>query len=142
MHFLKTTIALIWVVFGLGGSLLAQQTIQVATTEAFLKALGSNRTVVIAPGDYVLSNFEYLGLADYREAFDGYELLLSGFENLTIKSADTKNPAHTPSLSHSMDMCWYFKGAKIFALKAFVQAMGRKKEAVPEVFFLLKTAKM
>ncbi|WP_051296302.1 right-handed parallel beta-helix repeat-containing protein [Eisenibacter elegans] len=94
MYFKQTFAFLLWMAFGLVSSLYAQQTVKVATTEDFLKALGSNRTIVMAPGDYVLSNFEYLGLADYREAYDGYELLLSDFKNLTIKSADAKKPAH------------------------------------------------
>lgn len=80
--------------FGLLGFTSNATTFNVSTVEEFLAAIGSDRTIVLAPGEYIIAGGdgempetygnEHL---QYTHQFDGYELHVSGVENLTIKGS-------------------------------------------------------
>src|SRR5919202_2110876 len=67
----------------------SSNTIEVSTVEEFFKAIGSNRTIRLIGQRY---NFSELSPqlqwtnASIREVYDGYELVISGVENLKIES--------------------------------------------------------
>jgi Right handed beta helix region len=61
----------------------------VSTVEQFLKAIGSNRTIILEKGNYLLSDFtetegEHFS---FQEHFNGKELVIEGVTNLTIKGS-------------------------------------------------------
>lgn len=65
--------------------------IRVTTVDEFLAAIGNNAVIHLEPGEYDLtaaSNYGGLGGEYYRwqEVFDGYELIISGVNNLTIEA--------------------------------------------------------
>ena len=63
------------------------QEISVSTVEDFLKAIGSNRTIILQKGSYVLSDFTEMEGENFffQEHFNGKELVLHGITNLTIR---------------------------------------------------------
>jgi hypothetical protein len=63
------------------------QEISVSTTEEFLKAIGSNRTIILQKGNYLLSDFTEMEGENFffQEHFNGKELVLQGITNLTIR---------------------------------------------------------
>ncbi|MDB9527638.1 right-handed parallel beta-helix repeat-containing protein [Oscillatoria sp. CS-180] len=69
----------------------AEALIQVNTTAEFVGAIGPNRTLEVAPGSLVLSELSLGRQNSYavvQEAYDGYELVISGVDNLTIVGKD------------------------------------------------------
>ena len=74
------------------------QTITVSNAREFLGALGSNRVIEMAPGEYNLSGVDMPKLAEgvtWSRAHDGPELVLTGIKNLTIRGA---NPNSKPRI--------------------------------------------
>jgi hypothetical protein len=81
--------------------------ITVATADEFLAALGSDRTIILGPGVFNLSDLksdlsDYSGELDgggeliWDDVFDGAELRLVGVKNLTIRgTAEPEGPAET-----------------------------------------------
>ena len=79
--------------------------IKVTNAVEFLEALGSNRTIEMAPGKYNLSEWDpFLRNVDsqkpklregvtWEEQFDGGELTLTGIKNLTIRGSGTPGSA-------------------------------------------------
>ncbi len=65
-------------------------TITVSDTVAFLKAVGSNRTIVLKKGDYLLSDAYSVktGFVSWNDFEDGKELAIKGAENLTIRGSE------------------------------------------------------
>jgi Right handed beta helix region len=63
------------------------QEFSVSTVEEFLKAIGSNRTIILQKGNYILSNFTEMEGENFsfQEHFNGKELVVQGVSNLTIK---------------------------------------------------------
>ncbi|MEO1299230.1 MAG: hypothetical protein AAFW75_26320, partial [Cyanobacteria bacterium J06636_16] len=65
----------------------AQDVIAVNTSEAFVQAIGPNRTIELASGSFTLSDLDP-GLQTrhvrFESVFDGYELVIADVENLTI----------------------------------------------------------
>lgn len=93
--------------------------IKVNTVDEFLAALGSDRTILLEPGIYDLSKSTTYGMADIGESyrwesvFDGYELVLTAVQNLTIQgsardavtiSTDPRNAA-VITLDNCADVC-------------------------------------
>ncbi|MEO1655864.1 MAG: right-handed parallel beta-helix repeat-containing protein, partial [Bacteroidota bacterium] len=77
-------------------SLSAQKkNIKVTNAQEFLRALGSNRVLLMAPGVYDFSDLMDAGGDHhyFKDAYDGQELWIRGTDNLTIKSADPKQIA-------------------------------------------------
>jgi len=89
--FLKGTIALASVSIAMAGRKAAADspTISVSTVEEFAAAIGSNRTIELEPGIYILSDIEtyYESRFDNLEIsreFDGTRIVISDVENLRI----------------------------------------------------------
>lgn len=63
------------------------ETIIASNVPEFLRAIGSNRTIILKPGDYDLSAYSGQAGASYffRDAYDGAELVISEVANLTIR---------------------------------------------------------
>jgi Right handed beta helix region len=63
------------------------QEFSVSTVEELLKAIGSNRTIILQKGNYILSNFTDMEGENYyfQEHFNGKELVIEGVTNLTLK---------------------------------------------------------
>lgn len=87
---MKHLLAALIAFFGLiSGQMFAEggETIVVSNVPEFLRAIGSNRTIVMRPGEYDLS--AYAGQNGpshaYRDAYDGGELVISEVSNLTIR---------------------------------------------------------
>lgn len=93
--------------------------IKVNTVDEFLAALGSDRTILLEPGTYDLSKSTTYGTEDTGESyrwesvFDGYELVLTAVQNLTIRgsardavtiSTDPRNAA-VITLDNCADVC-------------------------------------
>ena len=76
---------------------LAQKTITVKNTKDLLKAIGSNRTIILENGSYDFSELsnEYGEFFGYQDVYDGYELWINNVKNLTIKG---KNPGRKAEL--------------------------------------------
>ncbi|MEM0980798.1 MAG: right-handed parallel beta-helix repeat-containing protein [Cyanobacteria bacterium P01_H01_bin.58] len=69
----------------------AEAPVVVDTTEAFLRAIGPNRTIQLLPGEFTLSDITPTWRSPYARfvsVFDGYELVISEVENLRIVGAD------------------------------------------------------
>ena len=69
----------------------AQEAIQVTTSEAFVQAIGPNRTIELASGSFTLSDIDpglQTPYVRFESVFDGYELVISDVENLTIVGTD------------------------------------------------------
>lgn len=59
--------------------------------EAFVEAIGSDRTIELAPGSFTLSDLDptwQTTHAHFESVFDGHELIIADVENLTIIGAD------------------------------------------------------
>lgn len=72
-----------------------EEEIAVRTVEEFFRAIGPNRTIKLAPGSYQLSNLSPVASEPYvsfEEAYDGYELIVSGVENLKIVGQGERPP--------------------------------------------------
>ncbi len=71
------------------------QEIIVSTAQEFVDAIGSNRTIILEPGIYNLSNVDQTNDDDYTVVWgslyyeEGYELNIRNIDNLTIKGSDT-----------------------------------------------------
>jgi hypothetical protein len=80
----------------------AADEIKVSTTLEFYEALGSDRTLVLGPGQYNLTKLQSVpykhfdksgsggGELNWDQVFDGYELRVKGVKNLTIRGTPTK----------------------------------------------------
>lgn len=72
----------------------AQPPIMVATVADLVAAIGSDRTLELAPGSFTLSDLDSLDPAwrtshtSFEPVYDGYELVISGVENLTLVGVD------------------------------------------------------
>lgn len=66
----------------------------VDTVDEFLMALGSDRTIVLDPGTYLLSDSSAYSINSdampfrWQEVNDGFQLVIDGLDNLTIQGAD------------------------------------------------------
>ena len=67
---------------------------QVRSASELLRAIGSNRTIVLEPGEYDLSATRRNGRKHVRfdKVYDGHELVITGVENLTIRGAKGSRP--------------------------------------------------
>ncbi len=67
----------------------AQASVTVSTVEQFVKAIGSDRTIVLKDGTYTLGKSKLPGSANARweEVSGGYELVITGVKNLRIENA-------------------------------------------------------
>jgi len=79
---------------------LTNDTIKVSTVNEFLQALGSNRTILMQPGVYLLSEWNPYSEGKttslprgvkWSSEHDGGELVLNGFKNLTIRGEGKDN---------------------------------------------------
>ncbi len=69
----------------------AQEIISVDTSEAFVQAIGPNRTIELASGSFTVSDLDpglQTRYVRFESVFDGYELVISDVENLTIIGTD------------------------------------------------------
>ncbi|MBO9998675.1 MAG: right-handed parallel beta-helix repeat-containing protein [Cyanobacteria bacterium SID2] len=69
--------------------------IYVSTAEAFVEAIGSNRTIVVNPGSYDLTNLDRSDASEFvsfESVHDGEQLNISGVENLTILGLGDRSP--------------------------------------------------
>ena len=81
------------VVRGQAASASSSNTIEVGTVEEFFKAIGSNRTLRLTAPRYNLSELSpelKWTNAAMTQTTDGYELIISGVENLKIESLDNE----------------------------------------------------
>jgi polygalacturonase len=69
-------------------SLDAQQRVRVRDTGELVQALASNRTVLLAPGTYKVSEVVQTAnpAVSWSPAFDGPELVITGLSNLTLRA--------------------------------------------------------
>lgn len=79
----KCFITLLWII-----SLLGAET--VSSVQQFIKSIGDNKEIILAAGEYILSDpIDDKSSAIYtRKCYDGTELVISGISNLTIKGSD------------------------------------------------------
>ena len=84
---------------------MAGEAIKVSTSLEFIKALGSDRIIELAPGKYLLSEWDpYIPDSEkgekqklphgvsWEDVFDGGELVITGIKNLTIRGlGDSRN---------------------------------------------------
>ena len=71
-----------------GSYLAAQDQISVASSGELVQALVSNRTILLAPGQYLVSEAAQIGnpAVSWEETFDGPELVITGLSNLTLRA--------------------------------------------------------
>ncbi|MCR4655493.1 MAG: right-handed parallel beta-helix repeat-containing protein [Lachnospiraceae bacterium] len=83
----------------------ARTVVEVGTTGEFMEAIGDDKTIVLAPGDYNLT--EWLNETELtpwdegtkesglylEEEYEGPALFINGYENLAIVSSDGNDPA-------------------------------------------------
>jgi hypothetical protein len=71
-----------------GFYLAAQEQVSVASSRELVQALASNRTILLAPGQYLVSEVAQIGnpAVSWEEAFDGPELVITGLSNLTLRA--------------------------------------------------------
>ena len=71
----------------------SRKEIRVSTTDEFIKTIGSNKTIKLAPGTYNLTQSKLANLPkglSWEEVFDGKQLNLNGIKNLTIEGSGSK----------------------------------------------------
>ena len=71
-----------------GANLPAQKQVRVANSRELVRALASDRTVLLAPGQYLVSEIAQVGnpAVSWDKAFDGPELVITGLNNLTLRA--------------------------------------------------------
>ena len=71
-----------------GSGLAAQEQVSVASSRELVQALASNRTILLAPGQYLVSEVAQIAnpAVSWEEAFDGPELVITGLSNLTLRA--------------------------------------------------------
>jgi hypothetical protein len=62
--------------------------VRVASSGELVQALASNRTILLAPGQYLVSEVAQIAnpAVSWEEAFDGPELVITGLSNLTLRA--------------------------------------------------------
>lgn len=72
---------------------MTKENIEVENIIEFIKAIGSNRKIILKSGKYELSNLEDLRRKPvyHERVFDGQEIIIQGVENLTIESQGHKS---------------------------------------------------
>ena len=93
---------------------------KVSTTEEFLLSIGSDRTIVLAPGEYNLSQSVTIGQMrgldyHYEEVYDGYQLVIDGVYNLTIEGSEDTVICTDPRYANVIK----FDGCRYLTLKGF-----------------------
>ena len=96
--------------------------VTVGTVEELIEALQDDATILLEPGVYNVTGWLSFGDADMvgrwenvfypiyaegiytEDAFDGPELVIAGYRNLTIRSADPDNPAEIVCLPRYADV--------------------------------------
>src|SRR4030042_5714145 len=71
-----------------GFYLAAQDQVSVASSRELVQALASNRTILLAPGQYLVWEVAQIAnpAVSWEEAFDGPELVITGLSNLTLRA--------------------------------------------------------
>ena len=71
-----------------------RQVINVTTAQELIDAIDSNRTIILKPGDYIISGLKQSRRdhVTWREVFDGDEIIINDISNLEIRS-DGDRPA-------------------------------------------------
>ena len=66
----------------------AQSPVRVTGSRELVQALGSDRTVFLAPGEYLLSGAGQVSNpgVSWRKVFDGLELVITGLRNLSLRA--------------------------------------------------------
>lgn len=68
------------------------QEVRVSTAEEFVQAIGSNKKIIIEPGEYNLSKIKQVDNSDHTaiwgNVYDGKELIIQNVKNLTIEGID------------------------------------------------------
>src|SRR5512145_1077144 len=71
-----------------GSNLAAQEQVRVASSGELVRALASNRTILLAPGQYLVSEVAQIAnpAVSWDQAFDGPQLVITGLSNLTLRA--------------------------------------------------------
>jgi polygalacturonase len=71
-----------------GSYLAAQNQVLVASSGELVQALASNRTILLAPGRYLVSEAAQTGnpAVSWEETFDGPQLVITGLSNFTLRA--------------------------------------------------------
>ena len=95
----------------------AQQAITVRTPAEFVRALGSDRIITMAPGLYRLSDAYKVrnAMVEWRETYQGYELVVKEASNLTIRGEGVEIVTTTP-YSRVLN----FEGGSVIALEGLM----------------------
>jgi parallel beta-helix repeat protein len=85
-------------------TLSAQTTVTVSTPAELLKAIGSNKTIYLNPGDYVLTSVVGEGSSNvsWEDEYDGSQILISNVSNLKIIGKGTARVLVSPQYTWVM----------------------------------------
>jgi parallel beta-helix repeat protein len=82
----------------------AQNPVRVASARELVRAIGSDRTVLLAPGEYLLSEVAQVAnpAVSWRKTVDGPELVISGLRNLTLRAEQGATLLARPSYGYTL----------------------------------------
>jgi hypothetical protein len=82
----------------------AQSPVRVAGARELVRAIGSDRTVLLAPGEYLLADAVQMvnPAVNWRRTFDGPELVIAGVNNLTLRAEQGATLLAVPSYGFTL----------------------------------------
>ena len=82
----------------------AQNPIRVNSARELVKALSSERTVLLAPGEYLVSEASRVAtaVASWEQTFDGPQLVISGVNRLTLKAEQGATLLASPRYAYTL----------------------------------------